>query len=221
MGGGSGFGLDVIEAAFRSAGQPAWERIKHLCQGAESEMESDREHADRPTRRLIAEGGRALAILDRALPAKHRLREAAHDEVALMVLRCQVGYASRTEDWDTSLELLQRALQLARSASARDWIQENIEIVRENAKALRCWFCEANRLHPNAAVGVPMHGNVRRVAVNYGHQLRWDYHTVQVPRCIRCRSIHRRREAWTLLGGLAGGVLGAGADAAVTHLTGA
>jgi hypothetical protein len=224
LGAGSGFNLETIEAGFRLAGQPAWERIKLLSQTVETELESDPEHADQAARRFSAEAEPLLAVLDRAMPAKHRLREAAHDEIALLILRCQIAYANRTQDWKTSQEMLERAVTLARSASARDRLQENIEIVRQNAKALLCWFCETSAFQDGAAVKVPMYGNVTRVPVDYAthnYQTRWQQYTVNVPRCGRCRSVHRRQEGFTLLGGLAGGLIGFGVHTLVTYITGA
>jgi hypothetical protein len=220
LGAGSGFDLETIEAAFRQASEPIWERLKLMCQNLDTQAEADVEHADEAARRFAAEAGAMLTVLDRALPAKHRLREAAHDEVALSILGCQIRYANRTHNWPTSLELLTAAYPMARSASARERIQENIEIVRQNTKAQLCWFCETNDLEESAAVEVLMHGNVERVQVGYQWQMRWQHYTVRVPRCCRCRSAHRRREGFTLLGGVAGGIIGFGGCTAVTYATG-
>jgi hypothetical protein len=216
---GSGFELEDVEGAFRAAAETHWERIKLLKQSAETEAETAPERADAAGRQFAAAAGAALLVLDRALPAKHRLRAAAHDEVALTLLECQIAYANRTQDWITSVALLEEALPVARSASARGRLQENLVIVRQNARALLCWFCETNSFDGNAAVSVPMYGHVTHLDGKGGSQTHCQQCTVHVPRCGRCLSAHRWREGFTLLGGLAGGVIGFGGYEAVVYAT--
>ncbi len=55
------------------------------------------------------------------------------DEIAYLVLECQIDYARETDDWELSRSLLQQALPLAKSEHAKKRLSENLKIVKKNA----------------------------------------------------------------------------------------
>jgi formylglycine-generating enzyme required for sulfatase activity len=138
----SGFASDVADGALHRAVAPVRERIKVLCKTAEQEADADPVHADQVTRRLIEQTRPLLAVLDCVLPQGNPTRDGAHDEVALRVLACQIPFGNKTENWKVSLELVELALPIAASESARQRIRENIEIVRKNAESGNDWCGE-------------------------------------------------------------------------------
>jgi hypothetical protein len=219
--GKSDFDSTLIDDACRRAGQPTWERIKLLCQAAEDETEPDPEHAHQAAHRLINQASPLLAVLDRLLPPGHSLRERAQDEVALRVLACQVAYANKTQDWKASQGMLQETLRFGLSESTRSRIQGELETVSQNLESAVCWFCRSNPRDDHSAIDIPMYGQVMRVPVYNGYQVRWQNFTLKVPRCGPCKTAHRRRDAYTLLGGFLGGLLGLGGCTGVTAVTGA
>lgn len=129
----------VANEALRQALDPLRQRIKHTCKMAEADAGADPLHADQAARRLLKEAGPLLAAVDCVLAQGHPTREALHDEVALGALACQISYGNKTDGWKTSVELLQQALPLAVSESARHRIEENLKIVRDNAEMGNYW----------------------------------------------------------------------------------
>jgi hypothetical protein len=207
----SGFPRDDIEEALRRGIEPLRDRIQHLCEAAEAEGEADPEHGDRVIRRLLDDTALLLQTLDCLLPRSHAALEAAHDQVALQVRSCLVTYANKTDNWEKALELTDLALEVAVGESARDRLREDRAKVQENlqfSEQVRefgtCWFCRKSSAEDGVAAQVEMHGNVQR----YGNTVTWTKLTLEVPRCRPCRSAHRKSLAATVLGFLAGGLLG-------------
>lgn len=137
-----GFETPAVDQALREAADPLRERIQTICKTAEADANADPVHADQVTRRLVDQTHPLLSALDTLLPAGHTLRDASHDEVALCALTCQVSFGNKTENWTVSLELLEMALPVAVSESARERLKENIRIVKDIAKQRNGWCGE-------------------------------------------------------------------------------
>jgi hypothetical protein len=193
----SGFSEAAREQALRLALTPLRQRVLSLCQSAAPEASAAPEHADQVAIRLLDSTAPLLAAFS-LLREGEAPRESVHDEVALGALTCQIKYGRKTEDWDGSLALLHRILTVAASASARQNIQSNLEIVEQNVAFKReygtCWFCRTREPVDAADAEVKMHGNVTRTRVAAGVQVNWSKLTVKVPRCEICKAAARSAE---------------------------
>jgi hypothetical protein len=138
----AGFEQSVVNEALDRAVRPIRERIKTLCKTAEPETDADPTHADRVARRLTEQTRSLLATLDCLFPETHSSREGAHDEVALRILVCQIAHGGKTENWKVSVELLETALSIVASESARSRIEDNLKIVKSNSESGNDWCGE-------------------------------------------------------------------------------
>lgn len=210
----SGLDQSVIDEALQRAVKPIRERIKTLCKSAESEADTDPIHADQVTKRLLDQTRPILAALDCLLTSGNATRDGAHDEVALCALSCQVSFANKTENWKTSLELLEFVQSIAASQSIRERIKENINIVRANLDHQllyeTCWFCKKRPAKKNVTIEVKMYGDItyNHSFFRFGTEVSWRQATIQVPRCAICNSAHMRPDALRVIGGILSGLVG-------------
>jgi hypothetical protein len=205
----------LVEQTLRDAFEPIRQRIKSICKNAEGQADKEPQHGDKATREVIAHTKPLLAILDALLPAGNATRDAAHDEVAVCALHCQIPYGNKTENWKVSLELLQLALPIAVGQAIRDRIQENINTVKTNQEYGMCWYCKTNPKDDKATLEVKMFGDVNRTPTWQGTQITWRHGTFKVPRCAACKSAHNRSDACTAAGGVLGAILGLGGCVAI------
>ena len=187
--------------AIKDAISPIRQRITSICKNAENQTDSEPIQGYKAASELINHTGSLLSILDSLLPQGDATREAAHDDVALCVLRCQIPYGNKTKNWKVSLQLLELAHPIAVGKIAHDRIQENIDIIKGNLEYEICWFCKENQRDAAADLEVKMFGDVTR----NGNQIRWRHGSVKVPRCTRCRNVHTAE--WKAVAGLFLGVI--------------
>jgi hypothetical protein len=213
-------GVRLVTRTFRNealarAVAPIRERIKSLCATAEPEADARPEHADQVTRRLMDQTRPLLDVLDCVLPSDSSTRTAAHDEVALRALACEIPFANKSENWKVALELLELAIPLASSESARARLQENLKTVQGNLEYQEefgtCWFCKERPAERGAETEVKMHGNVTRTPTWQGTHIQWRTSTISVPRCHSCKEAHEGMGTWVLAGGVTGLLIGMGA----------
>jgi hypothetical protein len=192
----SGFGERAAAEALRRAVEPIADRIRTLCKTAEPEADAKPASADKLARRVLDQSKPLLAALDLLLPKEHPTRVGSHDEVALRALACQISYGNHTKDWDGSEALLNDALPIAHSESARQRIQENLNIVKGNQKFGTCWFCGTAKAEDGCERDVKLHGNVTRTPNYFAGtvQVQWQKLTIGVPRCGGCKGRHGRAD---------------------------
>lgn len=199
----SGFGEAVMQEALRQAVAPIRDRIKNLCQAADKETDVHPELGDEVTERLLAQTAPLLAILDMLLPAGAPTRDGAHDEVAVIGLRCQIGFGNKTKQWKKSVALLEAVLSIAVSTSARTRIEENLGIVRTNWELNACFFCGDGEANEKCGIEKKMFGNINRtrklIRYRMGTEVTWNKRTITVPRCQNCKSAQSKTAAWTTL----------------------
>jgi len=135
----SGFQEAAIAEALRRAVEPIRRHIKTLCDAATREVQSDPIHGDQSARRLAENSGKLLAILDSILPAESAVRNGAHDQIALTLLECQIKFSNKTENWATSLSLLETGKEMAASSSCKTRLEENIRLVQDSLKSNHNW----------------------------------------------------------------------------------
>ncbi|MDP2950554.1 MAG: hypothetical protein Q8P22_13605 [Chloroflexota bacterium] len=209
------FDTDVATEVLRQTASPYRERIKAACAAAEKETDEEPEGGEAVALRLLDETKSQLAVIDQLLPSGDPVRETAHDEVAVTLMRCQIGFANKTDKWKESIALLEQALAIAESASMQQKIKENLEICRGNLEYANCWFCKEEPAEDSAALKVDMHEITARIPIYGGTRVEYRSVSVRVPRCEACRSAHTVPGVSAALAGIVGGVLGVGSCAAV------
>lgn len=210
----SGFEERWVEEALHRASEVPRRRIQVICESAEDEAKAKPAGADRMARQVMEQTESHLATLDLLLPEDDAYRQGAHDEVALRVLACQIAYGNETGDWKTSQEILEQAREIVAGEAARARIDENLRIVRGNMEHQLeqdvCFFCSELPPDDEVAHEVKLHGDVMRVPVPGGVQLRWRGLTVKVPRCVGCKKAQAKLTLLTGGGTFLGGVAGFG-----------
>lgn len=197
----SGLEAKAVSKSLHTVIDPLRERIKTMCRAAEQELSVDISRGAVVVTRLLEQSLPLLAAIDCLLPEGDPLRDGAHDEVALQALSGQIGYGNKTEDWKTSVHLLEQVLPLAASASARTRLEDNLKILRENKKIGTCYFCEERPSAKSADIEVTVHGNIQRNYTGYNQvQTTWNHGTVAVPRCPECAAIHKKRHGTRSIG---------------------
>jgi hypothetical protein len=203
----SGFDSRVCQDALRSALSPLKQRIEKMCSTAETEAAATPRQADKVATRLLDQTAPLLRMLD-FLPAGHALRDAAHDQVAQSTLNCQIPYGQETEDWQTSLTILERAVKVAAGDTARQRLQMNLQIVADNLALKRengtCWFCGTAAPTAGAGHTFKMHGDVQ----HEGSRVKWRVLDVTVPRCADCKKKHSNADSLAILAFAMTAVLG-------------
>jgi len=188
----SGFPGELITESLRDSVGHVRQRVTLLCGPAKEQALANPERAHRLVRLLLKQAKPPLALLDRLLPDADPMRQCAHDDVADCALQCQVIYGNATEDWRTSLKLLEKVLPVAASESTRSRLEQNIDIVKDNIKFGLCFFCEDNPPDEATTIVVEMYGNVMRTPVGYGQiRITWQNCKVRIPRCAACARDHQ------------------------------
>jgi hypothetical protein len=139
--------------------------------------------------------------------------------VAIHANLATVKFGNSQHVWDKPAKLFERARSVAEGEEARRLIGENIQIARENLKLaednkdyLKCWFCKMRPPEKGCEATVDIHGNVTREFAGYNKtRYKWETRTLAVPRCARCREVHKKADGW----GNAGALLGLGGGALV------
>ena len=204
----SGFGQEVVDEALRRVLRPVRNRVKMLCDAAKSEADGDPGHADAVARKLLEETREPVAIIEGLLARGNPTRAGAHDEVASTALQCGVGFGNKTEDWRTSLQLLQQTLPVAGSEAVRHRIEANIDIVRGNLQFGTCWFCQRAPATKGAEVEVKMYGEVEHEYTGNGIRTTWKHGDIPVPRCHKCKKLHSAAQIYTGVGCVTGAISG-------------
>jgi hypothetical protein len=205
----SGFAEEHKEEALRLAITPIRERIDTLCNWAKQRTQEAPKEAGEVATELINRTKGALLVIDSLLPKGHPIREKLHDDIAKQLLQSLVVFARETEDWQTSLNLLESAREIVEGQDARRDIEENIKIVKDILLLSRCWFCGSRPADDDCAVSVLMHGNVVRIPTWQGVLVQWQKTTIKVPRCRVCKEAHKR-QVYIASGAVLGTLLGIG-----------
>ncbi|MBC7909902.1 MAG: hypothetical protein H7Y30_05350 [Pyrinomonadaceae bacterium] len=116
------FDDEIMDEALRRAAEPVVDQIRTLCEASPQEAEDDPKRADDVTRRLLAQAGALLDVLDRLLPTGHPLCDATRDEVASVALNCLIPFSQATGNWQVARTLLELTRPYARSSGVRERI---------------------------------------------------------------------------------------------------
>ena len=127
---GFGFDNDLVDEVKQVTIQPVRERIKIICASAEKEPEQNPGNCDKVAMNLIEQSAEPLRMLDIFCSNESELRQAIHDDIANKISECAYVFTKETEDWHTTLELLNSALDIAVSENVREQLQNNINTVK-------------------------------------------------------------------------------------------
>lgn len=153
-------GHDDVDASLRRVMKPLNGRIDHAVATATYQLHNNKTAGKQRCLELFSTVGRILNILEVLLGSESQEFTDTCDRVAQSMLQCQVAYGNETQDWASSLELLDAAMQIARGSRMRARLQENIHIVRQNRQGDLCWFCESCPKENEHAVQVTLKRSV-------------------------------------------------------------
>ncbi|MEV0612161.1 hypothetical protein AB0I81_02485 [Nonomuraea sp. NPDC050404] len=194
----SGFASGLIDLALRDAVEHERARIKSLCENAQQGLKADPGQGYEAAERFLGEAGPLLDVITGLLPEDDWAVRHAGEDIALTVLYCVVAQVNKTKEYRRALELLEPALDLAATESARDRIQGNIDTIRDNLSYACCFLCGKDA-EDGCEQKVPMHGEVNRELTEYFQtRITWRTLTISVPRCRGCRT----RRGWRIATGV-------------------
>jgi hypothetical protein len=204
----SGFGMNTINEAAHQAIVPQRTRIKMLCEEAKEQTEKTPEKgfeiADKLQRNALA----TLSIIDTLLPEADSTKISSRDEIALQMKSSINSAFSKTENLNKALELENKTLQVAASASIKNKIQEDIDTIEKALVFHTCWFCGKAISTKREDLNLAMHGNVQTERRFTGTNYKWQKLDVPIPRCRKCANAHRTRAQFGCGGLVTGAALG-------------
>jgi hypothetical protein len=190
----SGFSDDMIKRSLRYAVSSMRDRVKLLCLNAASEMESPFAEPEKIALRLLENSRIPLQALDSVLPPGYATLDGAHDSVAERLLLLTIAMLEKDKKYQEALDLMKKAMNMARGAALRARIDRNIGIVNHNLEEQKlsrtCWFCKTNPADEASGVEVRMQGMARKESLNSWDTVDWKHATIIVPRCVLCRHRH-------------------------------
>lgn len=122
---------DVSEA-FTIVKKPLKARIENNIEKARLAAQKEPKKADQSARDLLNAVVESFRIIQMVLPTTDYEYIDLCDSVAETCLICQVAYAQETEDWTTSMQLLDSAKAYAASQEMKTRIEENLVIITLN-----------------------------------------------------------------------------------------
>lgn len=135
-------GDDDVDTSRRRVTEPLHGRIDHAIETATSQLHNNKTEGKQRCIELFKTVRHLLNVILILLGEESQEFTETCDRVAKSMLQCQVTYANETQDWKSSLFLLEAALKVARGAETLAIIKQNIAVVRQNMQADMCWFCE-------------------------------------------------------------------------------
>ncbi|MFC7732748.1 hypothetical protein [Actinomadura keratinilytica] len=206
----SGFATATVMDVLARAVEPETARLHSLGENAERTVDAAPDRGAEVTARFLEQAASLLGTLRVLLDEGDPAVQGAGDEIASRVLRCLVPYARATDDWQTTVGLLEQALPLAATESVRTRIEENLAAARSNLLFATCWFCRVNPTHQPSTHEQKMWGDLRTEYVGPYIRYNWQRIAIGVPRCASCAARHRRTimaGRWVSLALLAASVL--------------
>ncbi len=153
-------GHDDVDASLRRVTKPLNGRIDHAIETATYQLHNNKTAGKQRCLELFNTVGHILNVLEVLLGSDSQEFTETCDRVAESMLQCQIAYGNETQDWASSLELLETTLQIARGSRMRARLDENIEIVRQNRQGDLCWFCGSCPKENEHAIQVTLHRSV-------------------------------------------------------------
>ncbi len=135
----SGMPAEMCDQVIRASLMPVRDRIKAAMESAEARWKRTPHHGGRFVREMHANTAQLLEVVDAMLPPDDLTRASIHDAVAEAILKGQINFGNKTEEWKESLELLRIAEEIAIGPAIRERINRNLEIVEGNTENEESW----------------------------------------------------------------------------------
>jgi len=189
-------GLDDVPKTLAMITESLQIRIRDAIGKAAEVARQQPEKAAQTARELLTAVSQPLEITMGILPPEDADRIDLCDSAAGTVMHCAIIYGNKTEKWETCTSLLEASLEIAVDVELRKNIEEGLLTVRQNAEHQQlvgtCWFCKRKKAEEDSALEIPMYGDVARRPTLTGIHVTFRTLVVSVPRCRRCKSVHRR-----------------------------
>ena len=228
-------GSDDVDASLRRVTEPLQGRIDLAIETATSQLIQNKAKGKQRCLELFDTVRSILNVIQALLGKESQECIDTFDRVAESMLQCQIAYGNETEDWPTSLSLLETSLKVARGEKARARIEQNLEIVKKNISVGLCWFCQKNESQSSSEMKKKLHkklyfadlasGKFPELARQLQELLKknpfGDFSKVlkgetsvgaqtvsaTIPRCPECKQIHGKEAAISFGLGLPTGIL--------------
>jgi hypothetical protein len=189
------YGINDIHKALLTVTKPLQIRIGDAVAKASEIAECQPEKAAQAGLDLLEIISQPLEIIRTILPEQDYDRSDLFDAVAGTIMQCAVSFGNKTENWQSSVTLLESALKFVASSELKDRVEKNLHTVRQNVEYRQlfevCWFCKTNAAEDEAKLEVPMHGDVHRDSTLFGgNRVTFRKLSTKVPRCTTCKATH-------------------------------
>jgi hypothetical protein len=154
-------GAEGIEASLRRVTKTLHDRVDHAIETATARLGQNKTEGKQRCIELFNTVRSILNVFQVLLGTESQEYRDTCDRVAESMVQCQVVYGNETEDWNTSVYLLEATLKVARGAKARARVEENLRIVRNNRQGDICWFCERRSKDEKHCVTVTLKKPIR------------------------------------------------------------
>lgn len=126
--------LDDVSESLECAVQAVLRKAQSFSDKTYESVEADPHSALQKSREVISTARKLLAVA-RILEEDTSLNVGKiADDLALLILHCQVVYAKETQEWESCIAILETAWTIAQGDKAKTKIRENIDIVKGNAE---------------------------------------------------------------------------------------
>jgi len=195
----------ILETAFRSSGQYIIDRIEHVpTQLLKSRQDSGDWNLSLKTEfEQILE---SVLVVQEILPVDCPLRTQLLDSTAEAILQFVTPVCHHEENYRSVIEWLSQAAAIAVSPTLRERIETNRTAIQMQLDRKPCWFCGVYLADDRSVfqrILQPGPWNHSRS----NNSTPWE--RVEIPRCPRCESLHRRQRFMiriSLLGGISLGI---------------
>lgn len=123
---------DAYEDEARRATESARAELHVACDSAHGEIERSPASAAETARGLAVRASELLPVIQSVYEDGHALVEAASDAVATTVVQCAIAIANQTKKSKEALEILDIARPFAQGAEAKDSVDRNVAIAKDN-----------------------------------------------------------------------------------------
>jgi hypothetical protein len=156
----SGFEQGVVDQVVFDAIRTIRDRVQQATDVAKGRWEDTPHRAAQIVAEMEKSCAQVLRVLKTvvdALPpqAANKVagqRDAIHDLVADMMLKGQIAYTNKTNDWPEGIRILERAHKLARGSALRDRLTDDIKLLKEAADAGNDWCAKGYWELPAATI---------------------------------------------------------------------
>jgi hypothetical protein len=125
-------GQDDVAGTMVLVASPLLQRIKTAIEQADTAARSSASSAQHAAKNLLHVATQPIRILRKFFPPNDVALADTCNAVAYACLKCERAYARATEDWQTSIAILEEAKQMAISREAIEEVTEALRLAKQN-----------------------------------------------------------------------------------------